>query len=227
MIETLISTHGPRYLTPPRLFSGLLRPIPLPLIQRLATHCLTRFINQHPDAVARLDVLDGQKLAIFPDDLPHIFILEFKNNSLTLNLCKSIPEDETYDAHLFGSIHDLILLLEGAVDGDALFFKRQLRIEGDMELVLTLRNALDGADINFMDLLGGPDKGGFSPLRQLTQKAGGLYAMLCDDLAHIEDAILAPIDQRMTRLETEIGQMADQLENTQRELRNLKQKVKR
>ena len=37
----------------------------------------------------------------------------------------------------------LLALLEGRIDGDAVFFSRSLSVTGDMEAMLALRNALD------------------------------------------------------------------------------------
>jgi predicted lipid carrier protein YhbT len=39
-------------------------------------------------------------------------------------------------------------MIHGSCDGDALFFSRDLSIEGDTEAVLALRNALDDAEID-------------------------------------------------------------------------------
>jgi len=48
----------------------------------------------------------------------------------------------------------LIDLLEGRLDGDALFFSRELTVEGDTEAVLLLRNAVDSDEVDlFEDLL--------------------------------------------------------------------------
>jgi predicted lipid carrier protein YhbT len=39
-------------------------------------------------------------------------------------------------------------MVHGALDGDALFFSRDIVIEGDTEAVLALRNAVDDAEID-------------------------------------------------------------------------------
>lgn len=44
----------------------------------------------------------------------------------------------------------LIDLVEGRVDGDALFFSRKLHISGDTEAVVALRNIVDGAEIDLV-----------------------------------------------------------------------------
>jgi predicted lipid carrier protein YhbT len=40
----------------------------------------------------------------------------------------------------------LLALVDGRRDGDALFFSRELTVEGDIDAVVTLRNALDDLD---------------------------------------------------------------------------------
>jgi predicted lipid carrier protein YhbT len=42
-------------------------------------------------------------------------------------------------------------MIDGSLDGDALFFSRDLRISGDTEAVVTLRNALDDLDGSVVD----------------------------------------------------------------------------
>ncbi|PWC78589.1 SCP2 sterol-binding domain-containing protein [Azospirillum sp. TSH64] len=50
------------------------------------------------------------------------------------------------DAVVRGPYDKLLDLLEGRIDGDALFFRRELSISGDTALILALRNTLDGED---------------------------------------------------------------------------------
>ena len=47
-----------------------------------------------------------------------------------------------------GPLLGLIGLIDGTYDGDALFFSRDLVVEGDVEAVLALRNAIDDAGID-------------------------------------------------------------------------------
>ena len=48
----------------------------------------------------------------------------------------------------------LLALLEGRIDGDAMFFARSLSITGDMEAMLALRNALDDSGFDLPRDLG-------------------------------------------------------------------------
>lgn len=53
-----------------------------------------------------------------------------------------------------GPILMLLGLLDGTLDGDALFFKRIITISGRTEAILALRNAIDDAELRPADLLG-------------------------------------------------------------------------
>ena len=54
-------------------------------------------------------------------------------------------------ARIAGSFLDLFELIDGSLDGDALFFSRKLLVTGDTEAVVALRNALDDVDGGIMD----------------------------------------------------------------------------
>jgi predicted lipid carrier protein YhbT len=41
-------------------------------------------------------------------------------------------------------------LVDGTYDGDALFFSRDIAVDGDIEAVLALRNAVDDASIDLL-----------------------------------------------------------------------------
>jgi predicted lipid carrier protein YhbT len=49
-------------------------------------------------------------------------------------------------ARIAGSFLDLFDLIDGSLDGDALFFSRKLRVTGDTEAAVALRNALDDVE---------------------------------------------------------------------------------
>ena len=78
-------------------------------------------------------------------------------------------------------------LVDGAFDGDALFFSRDLVIEGDTAAALALRNAIDDAELDLAHeaaTLSGPLA---RPLKQIiafAERRTGLY------LTRPEDAVL-------------------------------------
>ncbi|MDE2334879.1 MAG: SCP2 sterol-binding domain-containing protein [Rhodospirillales bacterium] len=56
-----------------------------------------------------------------------------------------------WDARIAGPLAALIGLVHGAYDGDALFFSRDLVIEGDTAAVLALRNAIDNEELDLVE----------------------------------------------------------------------------
>ena len=85
-------------------------------------------------------------------------------------------------ATIRGSLPLLIDLLEGRLDGDALFFNRELTVVGDTEAVLLLRNAVDSDEVDVLgDLLSifGPLAG---PARSATESIVKVGAQIATDL---------------------------------------------
>ena len=60
-------------------------------------------------------------------------------------------EKPAHDAAIAGTFFRLLDMIDGELDGDALFFTRDLKVEGDTEAVVTLRNALDDMEGSAMD----------------------------------------------------------------------------
>ena len=56
------------------------------------------------------------------------------------------------DLAVAASLHDLWLLARREEDPDSLFFRRRLILEGDTELGLLFKNALDALDFSALDL---------------------------------------------------------------------------
>ena len=82
---------------------------------------------------------------IDPTNLPFVMLLRPDPDDLVLKAYprKNIP---SHDAKILGSFLDLLMLVDGDFDGDALFFSRDLTISGNTEAVVCLRNALDDID---------------------------------------------------------------------------------
>ena len=125
---------------------------------------------------------------------------DFDPETTVLRLIISlVPSNETQNVTL-GEIRSLpvfrqralIELLEGRVDGDALFFSRDLAIEGDTEVVLMLRNAVDSEVIDVLDDLTSV----FGPLAGLARKAAvgalSVFSRLEEDMEILRTAMAAP-----------------------------------
>ncbi|MCA0008695.1 MULTISPECIES: SCP2 sterol-binding domain-containing protein [unclassified Mesorhizobium] len=63
-------------------------------------------------------------------------------------------EAATSNVQIRGPLLTLLSLLDGTLDGDALFFSRIISISGRTEAVLALRNTIEDAELSPADLLG-------------------------------------------------------------------------
>lgn len=126
-----------------------LRQLPLgPLA--LATDLIARSVaRSHAGMFARLGVHANKRFLIDPTDLPFVFVLTPEMDNPSVAVSRS-GDGLPFDARIAGPIAALIGLVHGAYDGDALFFSRDLVIEGDVEAVLALRNALDDAELDLV-----------------------------------------------------------------------------
>lgn len=128
----------------------LLRPLPLFPLQPVLTHIITKISEKHPELFDRLGEHTEKTYLIAPDDLPFVFVLQPYPAYPVLEAVRS-PEEVKYDAKISGSLFTLMDLVEGRIDGDAIFFSRELTIEGDTEAVVALRNAIDDVEENLID----------------------------------------------------------------------------
>ncbi len=121
--------------------------LPRQLLERGVRTFTHRLNTLHPGLRERLSEANGKSFALVLPDMPFNAMLEVEGGELELTMLgKSLPLRA--DVTLHGTSTTFIALLEGRTDGDALFFSRDLRVEGDTEALLVLRNALDNEQIN-------------------------------------------------------------------------------
>lgn len=112
----------------------------------LALSALTRrIVRGHPALLARLGEYADRSFAIDPTDLPVCLLLRPNATAGIVEVCRRTPP---CDAHIAGPLAALLGLVHGTWDGDALFFSRDLVIEGDTSAALALRNAIDDAELD-------------------------------------------------------------------------------
>lgn len=93
----------------------------------------------------RLGPWVGQDFVIDPVDMPFLLHLRPDPGAPVLRaLSRRVLPDHV--ARISGRFLDLLELVDADLDGDALFFSRDLVIEGNTEAVVSLRNALDDVD---------------------------------------------------------------------------------
>ena len=205
---------GPRPMAPPFspvLLLGLaLKPVRPALLQPIFDTMLKVVRRRHPDILERMDSFADAAVCIDPIDLPFVILLEPNPANPRLTVRREVDPDEV-SATVRGPLETLIALAEGKVDGDALFFSRQLVVEGDTEVVVALRNAIDGAGIDLVadiaDALGPFGR----PLRALAGAALGVLGRLREDAETLRQAVIAPAlrgaeaqSARIAELESEV-----------------------
>lgn len=147
----------------------LLAPLPLPLLAPYLQKLAKRLARQRPEFFERLGSCRMTKYLIDPVNLPFVFILCPNPEKISLKACRrsKIPP---HDASISGTFLVLLDMLDGRQDGDALFFSRDIVINGDIEAVTVLRNALDDLDGSIVDDVIAPFGRAGSAALSLTRK---------------------------------------------------------
>lgn len=122
-----------------------LRVLPLAPLSLALTRFSRRVARQHPGLFRRLGDHDHTPFVIDPTDLPFVICLNPNRGDPRVRVTRDAGEGET---RIAGPLAALLGLVHGAFDGDALFFSRDLVIEGDTEAALALRNAIDDAELD-------------------------------------------------------------------------------
>jgi O2-independent ubiquinone biosynthesis accessory factor UbiT len=134
----------------PCLARLLLTPIPLPLLQPLLRRAARMAADAHPQVFARLGPAAGRRFLIDAEELPFVFVLVPTAGAVKLEAHRR-DQAPAHDARIAGAFGDLFDMVDGALDGDALFFARTLHVTGDTDAVVRLRNALDDLDGSVLD----------------------------------------------------------------------------
>lgn len=131
------------------MIAGGLEPLPLAPLTLLVRRLLAALSDRHPQMFARLGASATKTFLIDPIDLPFVFILRPDAARPSAEAVRH-GRGRHADARIVAPLAVLIGLVQGAYDGDAMFFSRDLMIEGDVEAVLALRNAIDDAEIDLI-----------------------------------------------------------------------------
>jgi predicted lipid carrier protein YhbT len=132
----------------PSLVARAIRPLPLLPLEIVLAGITNRICRRHPNIFDRLGTHVGKRFGIKPTDLPFAFVIEATSPQPRFSVMRELPVD--VEARISSQLVNLLALLEGRLDGDALMFSRQLTIEGDVEAVLALRNAIDDAGLDLV-----------------------------------------------------------------------------
>ncbi len=127
-----------------------------PFVLARAVDALLRGMQRaHPRLFLNLARLKPSIVHVEPTDIPHRFALKYGGDEKASIRILSKWDQGTADASVKGDLDILLNLLEGRIDGDALFFTRGLVITGDTSAIVALRNTLDREEIDlFADITG-------------------------------------------------------------------------
>ncbi|MBF0167219.1 MAG: SCP2 sterol-binding domain-containing protein [Alphaproteobacteria bacterium] len=140
-----------RHLELPARLAGLaLRPMPPQVLEPLLGLAMRLALRRHPRLIERLAELAPARIIIEPRDTRHRFLIDLSEGDAPVRLMLAQEDDEA-QATISGRLAALIDLMEGRIDGDSLFFTRDLSVTGDTALIVALRNTLDGEEISLLD----------------------------------------------------------------------------
>jgi predicted lipid carrier protein YhbT len=203
----------------PILLAGVaLGPVPPRLLQPLFDAILAVVRRRHPDILERLAAYGDAVVGIDPVDLPFVLLLEPHPDRPRLTVRRDFTGVPT-TAVIRGPLAMLFALAEGRLDGDAAFFSRQLLFEGDTEVVVALRNAVDGAgidlDADFAATLGPLAR----PLRRIVEAGGWLFDRLARDMDLVRRALVGPALKGADAQSARLDDLESELATLRRTLR--------
>ena len=149
---------------------------PLGLMSLALTHLMDAIRRNHPDLLERMGSGASAIFLIDPVDLPVVFRIQPMTSGIAECCSRSAPC--VWDARVAGPIKTLLGMIHGNLDGDALFFSRDISIEGDTEAILALRNAIDAAEIDLVSEFAGL----FGPFRPLVARSASTVISIAERL---------------------------------------------
>lgn len=144
--------------------------IPAATLQPGLEAALSILLRRHPALFDRLGEHRAKSFAFLPNGSPLAFLVRPALSSITLTRPAAARRA---DVVIGGDLVLLLALLEGRIDGDSIFFSRDLAVAGDMEAVVALRNSLDDCGIDLpedLSSLAGPFSRLFAELGRRIRK---------------------------------------------------------
>ncbi|PWC17800.1 ubiquinone anaerobic biosynthesis accessory factor UbiT [Brenneria corticis] len=113
-------------------------------IQRQVLEKMLRWQFRQALEEGELAFLEGRWLRIEVRDVGLQWFMTLRDNRL------AVSDEETADVSFSADANDLVLIAARKEDPDTLFFQRRLRIEGDTELGLYVKNLMDAIELEAM-----------------------------------------------------------------------------
>ena len=126
----------------PRFLRHPLKLVPFNLQKQLMESLLARVFKEAIED-GDLEFLADKWLKVEVSDLELCWFISEQNGQLVV-----ARECAKADVCFSGTVNDLILIAGRKEDPDSLFFQRKLKIEGDTELGLEVKNLMDSLDLD-------------------------------------------------------------------------------
>ena len=131
-----------RALLPPPTLLRRLPPPPLLPLQPVLHRIVTDIARRHPRLFARLGDNARRRFLVDVEELPFVLLLQPKPTAPTFRAFHR-HRAPAHDVRIAGTFEALFRLLDSEADSDALFFSRDIVVEGNTEAIVALRNAID------------------------------------------------------------------------------------
>ncbi len=175
----MVSPTPAQFWPRPDLPRLLLAPVPLAALQPVLARIAAHVAGARPELFARLGPHAGKRYLIDPTDLPFVLVLQPEPERPLLRAYRRY-ENPRHDASIAGTFFNLLDMIDGTLDGDALFFTRDLCVSGDTEAVVALRNALDDFEGSALESA----IGALGPLSKPTALALSALRAFCEKPRH-------------------------------------------
>ncbi len=187
------------------------------VLARAVDALMRRMERAHPKLFQNLARLKPSIVHVEPSDIPHRFELKYGGDEKAKVRILQKWDQGTADAHVKGNLDILLNLLEGRIDGDALFFTRGLVITGDTAAIVALRNTLDREEIDlFADITGM-----FGPLAEPVGRALTALGRIRENTK----SRAAAVHESFHENETGPGDWKAERDNLQAEIKTLKTRI--
>lgn len=133
--------------TSPSLIALAAKLMPMPVQASMIQKGLGQLFAEQIDD-GDLEFLESNFLKLEISDLDLRWWISFADNKFIVS-----PMEQAHAVSFSGQVNDLMLMMGREEDPDSLFFQRRLKIEGDTELGLYVKNLLDSLDDEQMPLL--------------------------------------------------------------------------
>ncbi|KZB51735.1 ubiquinone anaerobic biosynthesis accessory factor UbiT [Thalassospira xiamenensis] len=204
--------------TPFLLMNPIVRNVPAFALERLCQHAMATMYRRHKPVFERVTERETFALLVCPTDLDLDLFLALDPEAPVLRPAHE-GDDNIIAARIIGPLPALLELLEGKSDGDALFFSRALRIEGRTDLVVALRNALDGEEIDLRSAVI-ESFGALGPAARLALRAAeAAYRQMQSDMDRMAYTLISPIEKRLGGLDRRLGEHAENISGLQKSIK--------